>query len=146
MTQNRWIWYYGIDGSLPSMSYYMALNQEPGFFKSKIVFIGGKLRTPFTREETDEYHTPFTHLGGPFMSGQEVQATTFLNLLRKEWLTEMPRGLQVLLLLFCGALFGWGLSLLHPLAGAGIAALSALAVGLGACLLFGTSTSGLPGC
>ena len=132
----RWMRYYGDEGTLPSLSYCFALEKPPGFFKDKTVFIGGKPKTQFVLDETDEFQTPFTHLDGPFMPGVEIEATTFLNLLRDEWLTRMSTGLQVLLLVVCGAWFGFGLSLFRPVPGAGIAVLGMLLTAIAACLLF----------
>ncbi len=132
----RWLRYYGPDGTLPSLSYYRAFEQQPGYFKNKIVFIGGKPITRYVREEVDEFHTPYTHLGGPFMSGVEVEATTFLNLMRADWLTRLQPGSQLLLLLVTGALFGFGLSQCRPWVATGWTALGIAAVAASAGWLF----------
>ena len=133
--QQRWLRYYG-DGTLPSISYFQALLQSPEYFKDKTIFIGGKPATLTVQEEADEFASPYSHWGGPFISGVEVQATTFLNLTRNDWLKRMSGPTELALLVLCGIGLGCGLSLTRPLPGLGVAALSALAVGAVACLLF----------
>jgi CHASE2 domain-containing sensor protein len=134
--RKRWLRYYGTEGALPNISYYEALNRPPGFFKDKIVFIGGKPGTRFVREEADEFHTPYTHLGGPFMGGVEIQATTFLNLWRGDWLRRTPDAAEVLLLLAGGAALGFGFCLLRPVPGAVALLASVLLIAAVAFLLF----------
>ena len=133
--QQPWLRYYG-EGTLPSISYFEALLQSPAYFKDKIIFIGGKPATRDLQEEVDEFASPYTHWGGPLVSGVEVQATTFLNLLNHEWLRRMPGPAELALLALCGLGLSCGLCLARPLAGLGVAALIALSVGGVACLLF----------
>jgi CHASE2 domain-containing sensor protein len=58
---DRWLRYYS---GLQRLSYYLATNQAPGFFKDKIVVIGGKPRTQYQAEEADEFRIPYTLLNG----------------------------------------------------------------------------------
>ena len=103
----RWINYYGPPGHLPSISYYKAISDyravtgetdalESGFFRDKVVYVGSRLLTFGAGERKDEYRSPHYLLQSKsseslFMAGVEVQATTFLNLLRGDWLTRLPK-------------------------------------------------------
>jgi len=81
--RDRWIKYYR---PIPFMSYYQAL--EPllptNFFTGKKVFIG---KTPHTDAGGTKYEKLATPLGD--MQAVEVLATTCLNFLRGDWITEM---------------------------------------------------------
>ncbi len=134
--QHRWLRYYGGEGALPGRSLYVALAQAPEVFRDKIVFVGGKPATRMVNEEADEFFSPHTRWGGPLISGMEVQATTFLNLLHRDWLRRLPAIMELGLLVLCGIVLGAGLSLLRPQAGLVAALGAALAAALIGCLLF----------
>ena len=70
------------------------------------------------------------------MAGAEVLATTFLNLLRGDWLTRLPPVAEVLLLLVFGAGFGFGLVRCRPGVAAGYALAGIVGLGLIGWLLF----------
>ncbi len=132
----RWIRYYGPNGTIESLSYYHTLNMAPGSFRDKIVFIGGKPFTDFTGSAKDEFPTPFTRWGGQLTPGVEIHATMFLNLVREDWLTRLAPGFDLLAVVLAGVIFGYAFSLLRPLAGCGWASLSMLGVSAFAVLLF----------
>ena len=48
----RWINYYSGPDNFPSVSYKVALDQPPGFYKDKVVFIGGRPQTGIDRKST----------------------------------------------------------------------------------------------
>jgi len=48
------------------------------------------------------------------MPGVEIQATVFLNLIRKEWLTELPLWAEFAIFLVCGCAGGVGFVLVRP--------------------------------
>ena len=129
----RWVRYYGNEGTLPRRSYYVALSLPPEVFRDKIIFIGGKPSTQPLSAQADVFATPYTHWGGPAMSGMEIQATSFLNLLHHEWLTRVPAWAEFLLLLICGVVLGCGLCLLRPMAGLGVWAGAIMVVAAVAC-------------
>jgi adenylate cyclase len=115
----KWINYYGPPGWLPHESYYRALSNElaPDFFRDKVVFIGARQSTDFSGKGKDEFPTAFTWTDmkrQPFAPGVEIHATAFLNLLRKDWLTRLPFGLELMLILLTGIVAGWGLPLARP--------------------------------
>ena len=109
----RWINFYGADG-LPHKSYHDVLQTNalpPDFFTNKVVFVGRyKVLTPLGTAQEDQHQTPYA---GTF-PGVELQATAFLNLLRKDWLNELPRGVEYAVFIVCGLFFGFGLVLLRP--------------------------------
>jgi adenylate cyclase len=117
----RWVNYYGPPKTLPSISFYQALDTSAplsGFFSNKVVFVGAHLLTKFSGDRKDEYRTPFSRWSDGknlFMPGVEVQATIFLNLLRNDWLTESHFFTEKCLILLAGLVFGYGLVQLRPL-------------------------------
>jgi adenylate cyclase len=133
----RWMNYYGPPNWLPSVSYADALDPAAApdeLFRDKVVFVGARITTKFAGERKDEYLNPFSHWisrslaeerGGMFISGVEIQATTFLNLVRQDWLERMPPWLEQLCLILAGVLAGWGLMQFRPLA-ASLAAMGGL--------------------
>lgn len=135
--RTRWINYYGPPNWLPSMSYVDALVSDTNvdaLLHDKVVFVGARIMTKFAGERKDEYRNPFSQWvsrsqaearGGLFISGVEIQATTFLNLLRKDWLTRTPPGTESMCLILAGILAGWGLVQLRPIP-ASLAALAGL--------------------
>jgi len=132
----RWIRYYGTSGTIATLSYHAALERPDGYFKDKIVFIGGKPPILGPDELSDLFRTPYTRWGRGLTSGVEIHATIFLNLLRGDWLTRMSAGIEFLLVVLAGFIFGYGLNLVRPLAGVGLALVGMLAVSALALWLF----------
>ncbi|PYL01792.1 MAG: hypothetical protein DME19_00365 [Verrucomicrobia bacterium] len=138
--QSRWINYYGPPGSVPAaiprVSFYSALDTNmvsAGFFSNKVAFVGAGLLTVFSGQRKDEYPTPYSRWGGkgsPFMSGLELQATMFLNLLRGDWLTRTSSpGLRERTgIVLLGLLIGFGLARLRPSWAAAVALAGMLAI------------------
>jgi len=118
----RWINYYGPDKILPFLSFFQALTVDPtvpdGFFSNKVVFIGERVFTKSFNQRKDEYPTPFPNLANQnkFMPGAEIHATSFLNLLRGDWLNRLSGQTEQWAIILLGVLFGAGLALLRPLA------------------------------
>jgi adenylate cyclase len=137
----RWLNYYGPPDTLPHVSYHLALSPDAipsDFFKDKVVFVGkAPSKAGFSGEYKDEFRTPYTWFTRDFFSsGVEIHATAFQNLIQSNWLVRLPRSLEFLLLLLAGILLGYGLTLLRPLAAAGVATASVLLTTLAACLWF----------
>ena len=129
-TAQRWINYYGPRDSFSSLNIARALDPNgvpPGFFKDKIVLIGGRSSVSALGEGRDEFATPYSMFGHEFSPGLEVHATTLLNLLHGDWLTRMPDRWETVIILVVGLTAGGLLGLLRPL----FASISALAVSLG---------------
>ncbi len=122
----RWLNYYGPANATPSVSYFKALDPRlvpDTFFKGKTVFIGSRIITRFAGERKDEYPSPYSFLQteSSFVSGVEIQATAFLNLLREDWLQRLPLWLERTLIGILGILFGYGLIQFRPVQATGFA-------------------------
>ena len=105
----RWVRYYGKSESLPTISYNAAMSSATGYFKGKVVFIGGSPKIK-NLGDADEFATPTDKK----MRGVEIHATMFLNLIRSEFLTEMSARNQFLLIVFIGVSFGWIVTRFRP--------------------------------
>lgn len=113
--QERWINYLGPPQTIPSISYSDAMETPSGYFKDRIVFVGGRPKTRFVGDEVDEFSTPFTRWDGSSSGGVEVVATCTLNLIRGDWLVRFPLWLESLVVLATGATLGFGFYSLRPL-------------------------------
>jgi len=129
----RWLNYYGPPGTLRGVSFSEATNQPPGYFKDKCVFIGSWRKAYYAHDRTDEFTTPHRFHGR--MSGVEITATAFLNLLHRDWWSRLVAWQERLFIVAAGLLFGFGLRLVRPgaacaLAAAGIVLIAACAMPL----------------
>ena len=63
----RWIYYYGLPGeAIPGISYEHALdNQDPAFFRDKVVFVGALPITGNWTDKRDELRSPFSASTSP---------------------------------------------------------------------------------
>ena len=139
--RERWVNYYGPPGTLPNLSYHLALdtNAAPqSIFEGKVVFVGPRLLTLFAGERKDEFRNPYSYWypDKRFIPGVEVHATVFLNLLRGDWLSRWPRGIETLVLAALGAGFGFGLLRMRPWKASGIAVLGVASMMVASWLLF----------
>jgi adenylate cyclase len=144
----RWINYYGPPTFLPWKSFSDALDPAlagDDFFRGKVVFVGGRLKTKFVWERKDEFANPFSAwVSGKlmsdrrtlFMPGVEVQATAFLNLLRGDWLNRLPHRTEGILIAVLGLVFGAWLVRFRPIAATGVAMAGFAIVMVGAYFLF----------
>ncbi|HEY3762947.1 MAG TPA: adenylate/guanylate cyclase domain-containing protein [Verrucomicrobiae bacterium] len=134
----RWINYYGPPGTIPSVSYYKALDTNqvpPGAFSNVVVFVGSSLKTEYSGQFKDQYFTPYSK--SVLVPAVEVQATQFLNLLRGDWLTQMPRTDETLVILLIGLLAGFGLTLFRSVPAAVLTACAMTAITLAVFFCFG---------
>ena len=137
--QTRWTNYYGPSDSFPALSYDLALdpNGTPaGFFRNRIVVIGGRSTLSGVGLGKDDFRNPYGLLGGQFSTGVEVHLTTLLNLLRGEWLTRLDPRWEPWLALGYGILLGGLLPRFRPHLATLIAALSFAGVCIFALWLF----------
>jgi class 3 adenylate cyclase/CHASE2 domain-containing sensor protein len=92
-----------------------------GFFRDKVVIIGGEPGIVGEALGKDLFATPFHRfqIGGklPLMSGVEVQANGLENLLQQNWLTRSSRDFDLYLIIVCGILAGAGLTFIRPIRG-----------------------------
>ena len=127
----RWLNYYGPAGCFANINYARALSSDgtpAGYFKGKIVFIGQRSTLGTLGLAKDDFATPHTQWTRKFMSGSEVHATAFLNLLRGEWLNRVDARWELSMILGVGVLLGGWLPRLRPLRAVAAAALIVFAV------------------
>ncbi len=112
-TDRMWIRYYGENGGLDRLSYRIALEKLPDYFRNRVVFIGAKpLSADPDALEKDKFKTPYTRWEKDgAVGGVEILATQYLNLVNNDWLHRFPASVEMLLLIVAGALIGGGLCL-----------------------------------
>jgi CHASE2 domain-containing sensor protein len=108
--EDRWLRYYGPQGGWTRLGYQYATNQAPGYYRDKIVFIGNRPVTPVAGDEEDEFRTPYSAWTGQSAGGMEIMATTFLNLMNRDWLRRVPWWQEALVLTLLGTVLGAGLA------------------------------------
>jgi len=99
--------FYGPPRSVTTLPYYQALqlgndenNSAPFDFRDKVVFVG--LSENLLAERQDSFHTVFSKTNGVFISGVEIAATAFLNLLANSPVKPLRPSYQILTILVCG--------------------------------------------
>lgn len=131
----RWINYYGPKNTFASVNFAQALEPQglaPGYFKDKIVMVGGRSAVGYLAAGRDEFGTPYSRGAHQFTSGLEVHANILLNLLRGEWLTRLPIHWENALVLAVGLLAGL-LAAFRPFLAVVAAATVSLAITIVAC-------------
>ena len=118
--------YYGPARSIATVPYHRALNGDPAVFKDKAVFVG--LSEPMQTDQMDTFNTVYSQSDGVDLSGVEIGATAFGNLLEASWLRPLPH------LAVFAFLIVWGLLL--TLCCRCLPAGVAWAGGLGACAVY----------
>lgn len=129
-TSSRWLRYYGGVEPFGHASLAAVLetptDKDKPFGRGATVFVGAR---PDYRPD-DAWGTPFTRFGGrsaTMSPGVDIHATTYSNLVQRDWITSVPAGLVVALL----AVFGAALVLLFAVCGRALC----LVVGLGAAVV-----------
>src|SRR6185436_19651649 len=84
---------------------------------------------------TDDFRTPYSRWTGTRSPGVEINATSYLNLCRKEWLERLSPWHEFLLVVGVGVLFGLGLGFFRPLPVAVITVMVMLGMFGAACAL-----------
>jgi adenylate cyclase len=107
----RYLNYYGPPRTLITVPFYRALpyrgdsnSGERVDFKDKAVFVGLSETSPTEKE--DSYYTVFSQSDGVYLSGIEIAATAFSNLLEDKPIKPIPLGYFVLLILAWGIVLG----------------------------------------
>ncbi|MDB6055934.1 MAG: hypothetical protein JWN25_3457 [Verrucomicrobiales bacterium] len=111
---NIYLNYLGPSGSIPAISFHNALDQTPGFYKDKVVFIGARFKTRFSGERKDEYPTPFTRTDGSLTFGVEVHATAYVNITSGNSLGRLSSSTEELIIVVLGVLIAIGFLLMRP--------------------------------
>jgi adenylate cyclase len=113
----RWMNYYGPSGSFEQVGYERVLAPDglpPGFFRDKVVFVGGRSAIGTLGLGKDDFRQPHTRWTRRFAPGVEVHAHAFVNLWRGEWLERWELHKEDALVIGYGLLLGLGLPLLRP--------------------------------
>lgn len=135
----RWMNYYGPPGTIPHESYHRVLsNAVPAsVFSNKVVYVGALFSVGFSGGRgTDDFRTPYSRWAPyPKSSGVEVNATTYLNLIRGDWLRRMPPMAELAALLLSGWAFGSWFLRFKPAQGAGWCFTAAIATAIVGCSL-----------
>jgi adenylate cyclase len=104
----RFLNYYGPPRTMTTLPYYQALRLRHGLvdgkkidLRGKVVFVG--LSEVLLAERKDSFYTVFSEANGLFLSGVEIMATAFSNLLEDR--PVIPIGLP----LFIFILLAWGI-------------------------------------
>ncbi|MCU7830077.1 MAG: adenylate/guanylate cyclase domain-containing protein [Candidatus Thiodiazotropha sp. (ex Myrtea sp. 'scaly one' KF741663)] len=93
--------FYGPPGSIPTVPYQELLLADPEAlhrFEDKVVFVG--YAGAYQPRQKDGFYTVFTQENGLDLSGVEIAATAFANLLQRETLIPLSPGSLILLLVF----------------------------------------------
>jgi adenylate cyclase len=106
---SRYINYYGPPGSIRTIPYYRALEiaegKDPGVdLRGKAVFVG--LSEVLLAERKDSFYTVFSQANGTFISGVEIAATAFSNLLTNTPVRPLGLPSHIAVLLLWGVLMG----------------------------------------
>ena len=115
---NRWINYYGPARSLDKVSY-VDVDRDDGAlaskFEGKTVFVGSDISMGAAiGRVSDTFDIPFTRWEGGPAPGVEIHATCFLNLVHKDWLTELSPFTELAYFIVSGFGFGFVLVLFRP--------------------------------
>lgn len=111
--EKRYLNFYGPPRTIRTIPYFqayqlLAADKSVHDFKDKVVFVGFSGATqPEQDLVRDDYHTVFSNPDGLYISGVEIAATAFANLLENKPLTPLaqPDNLMILFL------FGWTLGI-----------------------------------
>ena len=103
--QDSFINYYGPPTSIRTVPYSRLFDADPAALDltGKVVFVGG---LEMTAEQIDGFYTVFSGADGVDISGVEIAATAFANLLTSATLRYPDRAVKGVLLLVLGLLLG----------------------------------------
>ncbi len=106
---SQYLDYYGPPRTITTIPYSCVIQDCPKEdipsmnFAGKAVFVG--LSEDVKAEQKDRFHTVFTSEDGLYLSGVEITATAYANLLEDRYITPLPRWLHM------STLFIWGVLL-----------------------------------
>ncbi len=126
-SDNRYLNFYGTPGSIPTIPYNAVLGSIESQhaladfdFSGKVVFVG--FSDLYDPGQPDRFYTVFTNDDGVDLSGVEIAATAFANMLTDRSLRPIDPYAAAVILLLTGMLLGMGIYLLR----AGLAVVLAL--------------------
>ena len=108
---NRYINYYGPPGTIKTIPFYQALQIRNGMYeghpmdlRDKVVFIG--LSEILLADRKDSFYTVFSQADGIFISGVEIMASVFANIMDDVSVQTISLKSNVLIILLWGFLLG----------------------------------------
>ena len=110
---NRYLNFYGPPGSIPNIPYNVVMQADTGKvpdFTGKVVFVG--FSDLYDPGQPDRFYTVFTNEDGVDLSGVEIAATAFGNLLTDSSLRQAGPLMTATILLLVGLVLGSGIYLL----------------------------------
>jgi len=108
---NRYLNFYGPPGSIPNIPYNAVMKGESATdFNGKVVFVG--LSDLYDPGQPDRFYTVFTNDDGVDLSGVEIAATAFANMLTDRSLRPSGVLATAIILLLAGFILGAGIYLL----------------------------------
>jgi len=108
---NRYLNFYGPPGSIPNIPYNAVMKGESATdLNGKVVFIG--LSDLYDPGQPDRFYTVFTNDDGVDLSGVEIAATAFANMLTDRSLRPASVLATAIMLLLAGLILGTGIYLL----------------------------------
>lgn len=139
---NRYLNFYGPPGTVPRLSYDAVMNAARLDLHGKVVFVGySDLYDP---GQPDRFYSVFTRSDGVDLSGVEIMATAFANLLTDRTLRPSGTWQTVAITTAFGLAVGAGVFLLPALIGVPLALALGAAYAIGAQLAFGRWDLWLP--
>lgn len=140
----RYLNYYGPPGTIPTLSYQAVIKgTDPKHPPStldvagKVVFVG--YSDLFDPGQPDRFYTVFTRDDGVDLSGVEIAATAFANLLTDQSVKPLDAGTTLLTLLFFGMVLGALVYLTPAVLGVALALVLAAAYAAAAQLSFNSA-------
>jgi adenylate cyclase len=139
--------FYGPPGTITTIPFHRVLNAQSGGkdfpdFKGKVVFVGlSELLSP---ENRDGFHTVFSKADGVDLSGVEIAATAFANLIENMPVRPAPPAIFLGIILVCGLLLGFACCFLTPVPALAGMVVSILIYGFTANALFTETGLWLP--
>lgn len=101
---NRYLNFYGPPGSIPTIPYAAVLTGTAPAMSGKTVFVG--LSDLYAPDQPDRFYTVFSRRDGVDLSGVEIAATAFANLLTERTLKAVSPATTATVLLLFGLLLG----------------------------------------
>jgi serine phosphatase RsbU (regulator of sigma subunit) len=110
-SNRRFINYYGPPRTMTTIPFHEALQISDGKTKNKAVDIKGKavfvgLSEVLLADRKDSFYTVFSQANGIFISGVEIAATAFANILEDSPVRPIRLGLHIAVILLWGLLMG----------------------------------------
>jgi len=142
--------YLGPPGSIPSVSYYQALDADKylnkGVFVNKIVFVGLQLNTSVdpTKATPDRFSVPYTRWGYGHMSGVEIHASSAQNMIDNSSIIDLSGGGYDLAVAILSLFFAVFFIFIVPSLGLGLIGIISLVLLVSSVSLFMTQHTYLP--